>query len=115
MTRPDYAIYLGLDVGKEEHHACGLNPDGERVHDKALPQDEGKLRALFDKLSGQGLVLVVVDQPATIGVQIPLDLLTESIPTEPAQELGVLVQARQSDGRVHGTSACQGSPPCLRR
>lgn len=67
MTRPDYAVYLGLDVGKEEHHACGLNPDGERVHDKALPQDEGKLRALFDKLSRHGLVLVVVDQPATIG------------------------------------------------
>lgn len=67
MTRVDYAVFLGLDVGKEEHHACGLDPDGERVHDKALPQDEAKLRALFERLSKRGRVLVVVDQPATIG------------------------------------------------
>ena len=79
MTRPDYAIYLGLDVGKEEHHACGLSPDGERVHDKALPQDEGKLRALFDKLSRRGRVLVVVDQPATIG----------ALPVTVARDVGV--------------------------
>lgn len=67
VTRPDYAVFLGLDVGKEEHHACGLDPDGNRVHDKALPQDEGKLRDLFARLAQRGRVLVVVDQPATIG------------------------------------------------
>lgn len=37
------------------------------VHDKILSQDEGKLRALFAKLSKCGEVLVRVDQPATIG------------------------------------------------
>lgn len=39
VSRPDHAVYLGLDVGKAEHHATGLDPAGERVHDKALPQD----------------------------------------------------------------------------
>ena len=67
VIRPEYAVYLGLDVGKEEHHACGLDPDGNRIHDKALPQDEARLRALFDTLAKRGRVLVVVDQPATIG------------------------------------------------
>lgn len=65
--RPEYAVFLGLDVGKQSHHACGLDPGGERIHDKALPQDEAKLRALFTKLRKRGRVLVVVDQPATIG------------------------------------------------
>lgn len=65
--RPEYAVFLGLDVGKEIHHACGLDPAGERVHDKVLPQNESKLRALFSKLATRGRVLVIVDQPATIG------------------------------------------------
>lgn len=67
MSRPAYAVFLGLDVGKEEHHACCLNPDGVRVHDKPLPQSEAKLRDLFTMLSEHGPVLVVVDQPASIG------------------------------------------------
>lgn len=67
MSRPEYAVFLGLDVGKEEHHACGLSPDGERVHDKPLPQSEAKIRAVFEALSARGPVLVVVDQPASIG------------------------------------------------
>lgn len=62
-----YAVYLGLDVGKGEHHACALDSGGKRLHDKALPQDEGKLKALFDSLATHGPVLVVVDQPASIG------------------------------------------------
>ncbi|GAA1608999.1 IS110 family transposase [Kribbella hippodromi] len=67
MSRREYAVFLGLDVGKEEHHACGLDGDGERVHDKPLPQSEAKIRAVFEALSARGLVLVVVDQPASIG------------------------------------------------
>ena len=62
-----YDVFLGLDVGKDEHHATALTSAGKRVHDKALPQDEAKLRALFATLGKRGRVLVVVDQPATIG------------------------------------------------
>jgi transposase len=63
----DYEIFCGLDVGKSGHHAVALTPDGTRVHDRELPQDEGRLRALFTDLAARGPVLVVVDQPATIG------------------------------------------------
>jgi transposase len=62
-----YGVFLGLDVGKGDHHAVGLDPAGKRLHDGPLPNSEAKLRALFDKLAAHGPVLVVVDQPATIG------------------------------------------------
>jgi transposase len=62
-----FGVFLGLDVGKGEHHAVGLDPDGKRLHDAPLPNTEPKLRALFDKLAQHGPLLVVVDQPATIG------------------------------------------------
>ena len=61
MQRPQYAVFLGLDVGKEEHHACGLNPDGDRLHDKALPQSESRIRETLASLAQHGRVLVVVD------------------------------------------------------
>lgn len=48
---PDYGVFLGFDVGKGEHHAIGLSPDGTRLHDAAV----------------HGRILVVVDQPASIG------------------------------------------------
>jgi len=62
-----FSVFLGLDVGKDAHHAVGLDPDGKRLHDAPLPNTEPKLRALFDKLARHGTLLVVVDQPATIG------------------------------------------------
>jgi transposase len=62
-----YGVYLGLDVDKGDHHAVGLDPDGKRLHDAPLPNSEPKLRALFNKLAAHGPLLVVVDQPATIG------------------------------------------------
>jgi transposase len=62
-----YTVFLGLDVGKGEHHAVGLDPTGKRLHDAPLPNTEPKLRAMFDKLAAHGPILVVVDQPATIG------------------------------------------------
>ncbi|WP_329085801.1 IS110 family transposase [Actinomadura citrea] len=64
---PEYAVFLGLDVGKGEHHACALDPSGKKLHDKPLPNDEQRLRALFAQLGRHGRVLVVVDQPASIG------------------------------------------------
>jgi transposase len=66
-VQPQYGVYLGLDVGKDGHHAVALAPDGRRLHDGALPNTEGRLRELFGKLARHGTVLVVVDQPASIG------------------------------------------------
>lgn len=77
----DVAVYLGLDVGKGEHHATALAPSGKRLHDRALPNSEPKLRALFAKLAKHGRVLVVVDQPASIG----------ALPVTVARDAGCLV------------------------
>lgn len=62
-----YAVFCGIDVGKSEHHAVGLAVDGTRLYDKALPNDEARLRAVFDRLATHGPLLIVVDQPNTIG------------------------------------------------
>jgi transposase len=64
-------VFVGLDVGKSEHHAVALDQHGRVLLDRALPQDEGKLRALIVELRRHGSVLFVVDQPATIGA-LPL-------------------------------------------
>ncbi|QOK22565.1 IS110 family transposase [Janibacter indicus] len=74
-----YAVFLGLDVGKGEHHATALDHGGQRLHDRPLPQDEHALRALYEQLSGHGPVLVVVDQPASIG----------ALPVAVARDVGV--------------------------
>lgn len=63
----EYGVFLGLDVGKSDHHAVGLAADGKRLHDAPLPNTEARLRALFGKLARHGRILVVVDQPASIG------------------------------------------------
>ncbi|MFD8820306.1 transposase, partial [Streptomyces sp. NPDC059627] len=68
----DIDVFLGLDVGKSEHHATAVTPAGEKAFDKRLPNTEPKLRELFAKLQAKhGTVLVVVDQPASIGA-LPL-------------------------------------------
>ncbi len=67
MSESGYAVFCGLDVGKSAHHAVALDPAGARLHDAALPQDEARLGQLFTGLQAHGPVLVVVDQPATIG------------------------------------------------
>jgi len=64
---PSYGVFCGLDVGKSDHHACALDPSGKRLHDKPLPNDETALAAVFARLAEHGKVLVVVDQPASIG------------------------------------------------
>ncbi|GGQ17060.1 hypothetical protein GCM10010279_26080 [Streptomyces mutabilis] len=71
-------VFLGLDVGKQTHHGHGLTPGGKTVFDKQLPNSEPKLRAVFDKLTAKfGTVLVVVDQPASIGA-LPLTVARDA-------------------------------------
>lgn len=74
-----YAVYCGLDVGKAEHHAVALTPDGTRLHDHKIDNDETQLRTLFSRLSGHGALVVVVDQPASIG----------ALPVAVAQDMGI--------------------------
>ena len=63
----EVAVFIGVDVGKGEHHAVALDRSGKRLFDKALPNDEDKLRTVIAGLKVHGRLLLVVDQPATIG------------------------------------------------
>ena len=67
MDIEDIDVFIGIDVGKSEHWATALSQEGRKVFDKALPNDEERLRALYEKLADHGSLLVAVDQPATIG------------------------------------------------
>ena len=52
---------------RSEHWATALSQEGRKVLERALPNDEERLRALYKKLADHGSLLVVVNQPATIG------------------------------------------------
>jgi hypothetical protein len=54
------------------------DPAGKKVFDKPIPNSEPKLRAVFDKLKAKfGTVLVIVDQPASIGA-LPLTVARDT-------------------------------------
>lgn len=61
-------MFIGPDVGTSDHHAVAVTAAGRTVRDKALPNDEARLRASPTGLGeAHGPVLMVADQPATIG------------------------------------------------
>jgi transposase len=74
-------VFIGVDVGKGEHHAVALNRAGNRLFDKAPPNDEARLRTLISALKEHGKLLLVVDQPTTIG----------ALPVTVARSEGILV------------------------
>ena len=76
-----FDIWCGLDVGKQDHHACALDAAGRKVFDKPLPQDQKRLEELFSRLQEHGRVLVIVDQPNTIG----------ALPIAVARSMGITV------------------------
>ena len=60
-------VFIGVDVGKDGHHAVALDKSGNRLLDRALPNDEDELRLILQGLGSHGRLLFVVDQPATVG------------------------------------------------
>ena len=74
-------IFIGVDVGKSNHHAVAIDRTGKKLLDRALPQNEAKLRAIIKAVAGKGTVLLVVDQPSTIG----------ALPVAVAQAEGIMV------------------------
>ena len=77
-------VFIGVDVGKGEHHAVAVDRSGKRLFDKTLPNDETKLRALIAELKARGSILLVVDQPATIGA-LPVTLARGHPTGQPSQ------------------------------
>jgi hypothetical protein len=94
----EIGVFLGLDIGKTNHHKHGLTPAGKKVFDRQSPNSEPKLLAVFDKLAAKfGTVRVIVDQPASIG----------ALPLTAARDAGCKV-AYLPDSR------CGGSPTSTR-
>lgn len=56
-----------LALGKHTHHAVAVNGAGKRLFDKALLNDENKLRSQLSDVKLRGQILLVVDQTAPIG------------------------------------------------
>lgn len=50
LDQQDIDVFIGLDVGKSGHHAVALNREGKRLFDKALPNDEARLREILSGL-----------------------------------------------------------------
>lgn len=61
--------WVGLDVGKGEHHATVLDGHGAALFDIGVVNDEGRIEALLDRASDEGglRVALVIDQPGSIG------------------------------------------------
>ncbi|WP_039967720.1 IS110 family transposase, partial [Solibacillus isronensis] len=74
-------VFIGVDVGKSNHHAVALNKVGKKLLNTSLPQEEAKLRTLIRSLARHETLLLVVDQPATIG----------ALPVYVAQAAGIQV------------------------
>lgn len=58
----------GVDVSKDPHHAIAVNRSRNRLFDKALTNNETKLRSLISYLKQHNQILLVIDQPATIAI-----------------------------------------------
>lgn len=73
-------VFVGVDVGKASHHAVALDRAGTVLLNQPLTQDETALRGLIQELAGGGKrVLLVVDQPATIGALVVAVAMDEGI------------------------------------
>jgi transposase len=60
-------VWVGLDVGKHDHHATALSPTGERLFERGVRNDERAIEQLFERAAEHGQAALVIDQPGSIG------------------------------------------------
>lgn len=65
-TPAQVEIWIGLDVGKEFHHAVVLNNVGDSLVDRRVTNSEADLIKLFDVAALHGIAGLVIDQPGSI-------------------------------------------------
>jgi transposase len=65
-TPDDVDVWIGLDVGKQEHFADILDDDGDRLLGRSVTNDEADLDALLDRAAVHGTPGLVIDQPGSI-------------------------------------------------
>ena len=65
-TPDDVNVWIGLDVGEEDHFADVLNDDGQSLFARSIANDEADLVALLERAGEHGTPGLVVDQPGSI-------------------------------------------------
>ena len=67
MATPDeVTVWIGLDVGKEEHFADVLDDNGDPLFARSINNDETDLDDLLERAGEQGTPALVIDQPGSI-------------------------------------------------
>lgn len=81
MIPADITLIVGVDVGKTHHHAVGCDRTGATHLNQVVANDEAAIRAVLAAAGPADAVLLVVDQPASIG----------ALPVAVAQAMGIAV------------------------
>jgi hypothetical protein len=63
----EIVCWVGLDVGKGDHHATVMLASGEVSFEQALVNDERAIERLLDEAGEAGPCALVIDQPGSIG------------------------------------------------
>lgn len=67
MAAPqEVTVWIGLDVGKEEHFADVLDDVGESLLARSITNNETALEALLNDAGNHGVAGLVIDQPGSI-------------------------------------------------
>lgn len=67
MATPDeVTVWIGLDVGKEEHFADVLDDNGDPLFARSISNDEADLETLLERAGDYGTAGLVIDQPGSI-------------------------------------------------
>lgn len=107
-------VFDGIDDGQGEHHGVALARKGNVLFDKPLPNDEAEMRDVLQHLKRLGTVLVILDQPATIGalpIAVPMPRACSS-GTSPASRCGASQTSTQGKPRpMHETPRSSPKPP----
>jgi len=67
VSTPDEVnVWIGLDVGKEDHFADVLDDEGVSLFARSIANDEADLVALLEQAARHGTPALVIDQPGSI-------------------------------------------------
>jgi transposase len=89
-------VWVGLDVGKQEHFADVLDDDGERLFSRSVANDQAAIEAVLDRAAGHGTPGLVIDQPGSIA-QLALALAVAARRGVPVAYVPGLVMRRAAD------------------
>jgi Transposase len=65
-TADEVTVWIGLDVGKEEHFADVLDDNGDPLFARSIGNDEAALDELLGQAIEHGVAGLVIDQPGSI-------------------------------------------------